>query len=194
MDEALRQVNRDWAAADRPLALMITRHELCYYGTNKSAAEALARFDDSQAWHGLLEILPDCVEYGYGTRGDYRARTLIACEVFDACTANYADAVASHFLRKDLPSQLFARGYGLDVVTDYTMLIELLRRGIQPISRVVPEVLRLQRVRSRSLADAMLNDVRSYDVFISHMSSDKPFARGLGQALQARGHTVWLDE
>jgi hypothetical protein len=33
MDEALRQVNRDWAAADRPLALMITRHELCYYGT-----------------------------------------------------------------------------------------------------------------------------------------------------------------
>jgi TIR domain len=114
--------------------------------------------------------------------------------VFDACTANYTDSVASRFLREDLPSQLFAPGYSGDIVENYTMLIELLKRGIQPISRVVPEVLRLQRVRPKSLVDAMLNDVKSYDVFISHMSSDKPFARGLGKALQARGHTVWLDE
>src|ERR1044071_5750693 len=37
-------------------------------------------------------------------------------------------------------------------------------------------------------------DVFKYDVFLSHSSKDKPFARALAERLRADGLRVWFDE
>jgi hypothetical protein len=49
-------------------------------------------------------------------------------------------------------------------------------------------------VRPESLGQQLLDALKNYDVFISHIGADKPFARALGEALRTRGMTVWLDE
>jgi hypothetical protein len=113
--------------------------------------------------------------------------------------ATICEALSTHY-NLDEAAELIGSPVGKHITRRFGMeqslplVMTLLTRGVRPMSRVISEVLRLAIVEPRSFALELANAVQQHDVFISHMGSDKPLARAIGEALRSRDLSVWLDE
>lgn len=188
------QIARKWRPEVATLGIELASHELAEFGDLFCLDAAFERDDGSCCWVELMHILHMCALRGYGLRGGYPARGEVVLDIYDACRANYIDGEALDFLTNTLTNEFKPQNYNGIKIKNFDYLIALLNRRIHPIDRLVEEVQRIQDVRPKSLAEEMLAEVSNYDVFVSHMGSDKPFARLLAETLRGRGMSVWLDE
>jgi TIR domain-containing protein len=187
-------VAREWRPEAAPLGIKLANNELTEFGDLFCLDAAFERDDQSRCWEELMHILHMCSLRGYGLRGGYPARGEVTLKVYDTCRANYADSEAHQFLAGTIRNELEPGNYKGCKIKNFDYLIDLLNRRIRPTDRLVREVQRIQDVQPTSLAEEMLSEVANFDVFVSHMGADKPFARLLSETLQERDMSVWLDE